>query len=65
MWWRWLLPRWNDWNIQYTRKGLVKLYFGRIIKAAMFMVALNHAYRVIKGKAKMKVTIAMHEMQRE
>jgi hypothetical protein len=48
-WYRCQFPRWNDWNIKYTTKGLIKLFSLRGIKLTgiiTFFFALLRFYRL-------------------
>ncbi|KAF2089118.1 FAD/NAD(P)-binding domain-containing protein [Saccharata proteae CBS 121410] len=43
--WRSMFPRYSDWNIAYTRKGLLKLWLGRSVRVVAFAAVLLGAYR--------------------
>ena len=52
---RCMFPRWDHWQAQYTRKGLVKLNLGRLLKLFTLVSTASGAYFAIKnGKAKTK-----------
>lgn len=46
-WYRCQFPKWSDWNIEYTTKGLVKLFLVRGLRLAA-LIAVFMAYRRFK-----------------
>ncbi|KZF22262.1 putative flavin-binding monooxygenase [Xylona heveae TC161] len=42
-WWRCTFPKWRDWNMQYTRKGLIKRRLGQTLKLCVIFAAIAAA----------------------
>ena len=40
-----MFPKWSDWNLNYTKKGLFKLYLRRGLKALLPFAAVAGVYR--------------------
>jgi hypothetical protein len=48
-----MFPDWRHWDGKYTRKGMVKLALGRILKVWMFLSVVYAAvFAVRNGKAR-------------
>lgn len=57
--WYWCrFPKWRDWNITYTRKGLTKLVLSRLLKAAGVLFFLLGWYRARKEGGSLRQYLA-------
>jgi len=43
-----MFPRWSDWNIQYTTKGLLKHRISQILRTVALVAAIVGAYYIRK-----------------
>ena len=43
-----MFPKWNDWNIQYTRKGMIKLKIKRMLQVFALAAFLVGAFAIRK-----------------
>ncbi len=43
-----MFPKWSDWHIQYTRKGLLKHRISQILKALTVLITIVAAYYIRK-----------------
>lgn len=41
-----MFPKWSDWNIEYTRKGLLKLQIQRALRVLAFIFTIYAAYTI-------------------
>jgi len=46
-----MFPKWSDWNINYTRKGLIKLRAMQALKVLLTAAAIIGAYRAKQSGA--------------
>jgi hypothetical protein len=44
-WRRCTFPRWNDWNIEYTNKGIAKMRARRAVRTLALMLAIGGVWR--------------------
>ena len=44
-----MFPKWSDWDIQYTQKGLLKHRVRQALKYVAFAAAIVGVYRARKG----------------
>ncbi len=45
---RCMFPKWKDWNLQYTRKGLLKKRAGRALRICALVAVIVGAYNLRK-----------------
>ena len=45
---RCMFPKWSDWNIQYTRKGLIKRRISQLVRTVALLTAILGAYYIRK-----------------
>jgi len=43
-----MFPKWSDWNIEYTRKGLIKHRISQILKVIALAASIVGAYYIRK-----------------
>lgn len=43
-----MFPKWSDWNIKYTRKGLVKHKISQALRIVLLVAAIVGAYYIKK-----------------
>ena len=44
-WRRCTFPRWNDWNIEYTSKGIARMRARRVVRTLALVLAIGGAWR--------------------
>lgn len=44
-----MFPTWSDWNIAYTRKGLIKKTLGQTVRVLLGVAAIVASYRARKS----------------
>lgn len=56
---RCMFPRWDHWDVKYTRKGLVRLRLRRILKVLGLLITVwGAAFAARNGVSRMKVVLA-------
>jgi hypothetical protein len=64
--WYWCkFPRWRDWNITYTRKGITKVVLSRLLKAASVLVFVLGWYRASAEGGSLRSYLAQLRSQAE
>ena len=58
-----MFPKWSDWNIQYTRKGLIKHRVSQAGKVVFLLGAIVGAYYIrkdVRGGLRAIVGLSQH-----
>lgn len=45
-WRRCTFPKWNDWNIEYTNKGIARIRARRVVRALALVLVIGGAWRL-------------------
>lgn len=48
--WRCMFPTWSDWNIKYTRKGIIKRGVVQVVRVVALLAAITGAYQYRAGR---------------